>query len=69
MSGEEKVRNVLFGSGVRRVRIDELSKRTGIPQGTLYSYRKHPYSIPLDRLRIMSKVLALTDEEKKEVIG
>lgn len=47
---QEKLKTLIFGDGINKIRIQELSKKTGIPASTLYAYRNKPGNIRLDDL-------------------
>ena len=58
----------LFSEGVHRVSLNDLSKKTRIPERTLNNYRKDERTIPLGRLRLIVKALELSDAEIVELI-
>lgn len=47
---KKDLKELIFGDGVNKIRIPELSKITGIPASTLYTYRNKPGNIRLDDL-------------------
>ena len=47
---KKDLKELIFGDGVNKIRIPELSKITGIPASTLYAYRNKPGNIRLDDL-------------------
>jgi len=52
---KKDLKELIFGDGVNKIRIPELSKVTGIPASTLYTYRNKPENIRLDDLALICK--------------
>lgn len=63
---ERRKRNseILFGSKLRKVNINELARVTGIPEQTLYRWKKDPDLIPMRSLILLVNVQRLPDETK-----
>ncbi|MCR4671959.1 MAG: helix-turn-helix transcriptional regulator [Lachnospiraceae bacterium] len=57
------VREVLFGTAVRPVRLAELTRRTGIPERTLSRWRRDPTQMPFEGAVMIARALKLPDEE------
>ena len=60
----QRVSEVLFRN-CRGTKCDyaNLSKRTGIPQSTLYRYRDNPDAMPFGRVLVIADAMQLTAQE------
>lgn len=54
--------DIIFKNAVDDYSITKLSKRTGIPERTLYKYRDEPETIPAGRLRLLFRAVGATEE-------
>lgn len=65
----QRVAEVLFRN-CRGTRCDftTLSRRTGIPQSTLYRYRDNPDMMPFGRVLVIAEAMQLTAEESAYLI-
>lgn len=55
---------ILFGDKLHKVNINELARVTGIPEQTLYRWKKDPDLIPMRSLILLVNVQRLPDETK-----
>ena len=55
--------DIIFKSQVGEHSITQLSKKTGIPERTLYQYREAPDMIPAGRLRLLFRAVGATDDK------
>lgn len=60
---EQRVREVIFGTGPNERCLHSLTRATGIPTATLCQWRKFPGRIPLRRLWRLCEVLEVTPED------
>lgn len=60
---EDRQREILFGSGLRRINISQLARKVGVSRRTLSSYREHPGKIPLATLRLIVAALDISPDE------
>ena len=54
--------DVIFEGPLGYYSITQLSKKTGIPERTLYKYRQQPDSIPAGKLRILFKAVGASED-------
>ena len=54
---------LLFFGPLGPYSITQLSRKTGIPERTLYAYRKDPDSIPAGKLRLLFKATGVQPEQ------
>lgn len=65
---DEKAREIIFGSKLQPVSLEELSRRTGISRSTLCGYKKEPRKIPFGRLCKIARRRGLGGKEMDELI-
>lgn len=53
---------LLFFGPLGPYSITQLSRKTGIPERTLYAYRKDPDNIPAGKLRLLFKAVGASPE-------
>ena len=54
--------DIIFKNRLGNNSITQLSRRTGIPERTLYKYREAPETIPAGRLRLLFRAVGATEE-------
>jgi hypothetical protein len=54
--------DIIFKNKLGNNSITQLSKRTGIPERTLYEYREAPETIPAGRLRLLFRAVGASEE-------
>lgn len=55
--------NIIFGAGLQRVNIAELSRRIGVHHNTVYGWRRHPYNMSLLAFGKIVRATKMTDEQ------
>lgn len=65
-AAERRKRNseILFGDKLRKVNMSELARETGIPEQTLYRWKRDPDLIPMRSLILLVKAQRLPDDTK-----
>ena len=58
----------IFGNALQKVSIRELSKRCGIPESSLYRYRKNARGISLGDFHRIVSALGLPDEKVVQIV-
>lgn len=53
---------IIFNNAIGHYSITQLSRKTGIPERTLYKYRQQPDNIPAGKLRILFKAVGASPE-------
>lgn len=64
----EPLRALLFGSGLRKVNLSALAKKTGIPRRTLYEWDIDPGKITVNNLRKLAGAQGIPAEEIGEAL-
>lgn len=60
---DAELRKLLFPDGVMRVSMTDLSKRSGIPESTLYRCRQQPTQMHLDDVHTIAKIVGVTQDQ------
>ena len=58
----------IFEGPLGPVNIAQLSRRTGIPASTLYRWRKDPDKMPVGDMRILLKVMCVSDDQLLRIV-
>lgn len=65
----ETLRELLFGSDLRKVNLARLSKKTGISRRTLYAWETDPGKITVNNLRKLCRAQGIDFREIGEALG
>ena len=66
---EDRLRRILFGEGLRAVRVPELAEKIGEKIPTVYAWRRHPLMMKAYQMIVVANAVGLSEEEKLSIFA